>query len=58
MKNPAGAGLRVEAIASPDPNRPIATAAIEIDDCLSLQRDSLRNQFSKPWTKPGTARLL
>jgi hypothetical protein len=29
----------------------IQTAAIGIDDCLSLQRDSLRNQLSKPWTK-------
>jgi hypothetical protein len=43
MKNPAGAGLRWW--------RPIAIAAI-----CSVTR--LRNQLSKPWTKPETARLF
>jgi hypothetical protein len=52
IKNPAGAGLRRwRSMASLGPNGSIQTAAIGIDDCLSLQRDSLRNQLSKPWTK-------
>jgi hypothetical protein len=54
-KKPRGRGVKAVEIDGFAGSERVSTAAIGIDDYLSLQRGSLRNQLGKPWTKPRTA---